>query len=169
MSAQERNDAVVQANTKQFEVPTFNKKEIEKIAREALYNFVDLTVFGVFAIGTPVEVNSIEHPEIEPILKNLFEKYDPNKITVVKLNADAGEENQNITVTASDTAVHIKANDYEIIQIIAANTFKPTEGESEGIYPDISFMKSVQEINGVPTTIYALNVAFYMHDENEGE
>lgn len=31
MSAQERNDAVVQANTKQLEVPTFNKKEIEKI------------------------------------------------------------------------------------------------------------------------------------------
>lgn len=154
---------------KQLEVPGFSKREIEKIAREALYNFVDLTVLGVFEIATPVEVNSLEHPEIESILKNLFDKYDANKITVVKLNADAGEDEQNITVTASDTAVHIKANGYEVIQIIAANTFKPTEGESEGIYPNISFMKTTQEVDGVTTTIYILNVAFYMYDDNEGE
>lgn len=157
MSAQERNEAVVQANTKQLEVPTFNKKEIEKIAREALSTFIDLTPFGKFSLAEETDWNSVEHPEIVPLVKNLFEKYDPNKITIVKLNATIpNEESQSIEVTASDTAVHITSDDYEVIQVLAANHYKIGD-ENEGVFPDISFSK----LNNEGTIIYGLSVVFY--------
>lgn len=150
---------------RQLEVPGFNKKEIEKIAREACFTFVDLSVLGTFSVEEEIEWNSIEHPEVEPILKDLFDKYDANKITVVKLNVAAGDEK--IAVTASDTAIHIIGDGYEGISVIAANNYKKEAGEdegakAEGIYPDISFATTTVEIDGVFKKTYVLTLSFYI-------
>ena len=129
-------------------------------------NFVDLTSFGKFNILEKVEWNSIEHPEILPVVKGLFDSYSADKITIVKLYVDAGEEDQDITVTASDTAVHIEMPTTDIIQIFAANFYRPTGGgDPEGIYPEIQFAK----IDSDGTIIYALNVSFYIGQEGEPE
>lgn len=150
---------------KKLEVPGFSKREIEKIAREACFTFVDLTVLGTFSIEEAIEWNSIEHPEVEPILKDLFDKYDGNKITVVRLKVAAGDER--IDVTASDTAIHIIGDGYEGISVIAANNYKTEAGEdevakAEGIYLDISFATSIVEIDGVLQKVYVLTLSFYV-------
>jgi hypothetical protein len=95
--------------------------------KDSIFNFVDLTTLGDFSIAEKAELNSISNPEILPIVKGLFDSYSADKITVVKLAVDSGEEDQDITVTASDTAVHITMSNAELIQVIAANIFIPAQ------------------------------------------
>ena len=134
--------------------------------KDSIFNFVDLTTLGDFSIAEKTELNSITNPEILPIVKGLLDSYSADKITVVKLTVDAGEEDQSITVTASDTAVHIEMPGADMIQVIAANIFIPAHGDTEGIYPDIQFAKIVDDSDESETIIYALTVGFIVEDNS---
>ena len=83
MSAQERNDAVVQANTKQLEVPTFNKKEIEKIVVDTAkkddvplgYQIIDINL-----INDGQDNYTIEERDDSKLLKELLKEHSKKPI-----------------------------------------------------------------------------------------
>lgn len=86
---------------KQLQVATFNKKEIEEIARKACFNFIDLTSLGKLNSGNTYDEET-NPGVVSKILKEIKENYDSNKVTIIKYLMGLS------TITSSDTSSFVK-------------------------------------------------------------
>ena len=150
------------------------------IARETIFNIVDLTTLGAFSVGPSIDMNSAEDEEVGVIGKKLFDTYSEDKVTMVKLSVKVSEdedEDSVATVTASDTAIHMfmydsdSETEFEIIQVFAANIYKAglsTGGPSsnEGVYPELSFIKA-PGLGTDGADLYLITVGVYNYDDIE--
>lgn len=77
MSAEDRNEELIQANTKKLEVPTFSKKEVEGIVIETAKK--DDTPLGYQIINLEITSDGITDSEDKKLLEKLSEDEKLNK------------------------------------------------------------------------------------------